>query len=138
MCTHRYQPCAEFAGKAKSIELLKFQKVLMIRHPFNLEWCSLPTKWMPTMLDDFFARAAELHASALESHEGAQSFVQGGFQHLRSLLETQAILAPLEKYQWMVESEEVMNKAAGFGEQSNARVKEAGFYGALSRSSTRR
>ena len=86
--------------------------------------------WMPTMERDFFSEAAEVHAAALETPQDAKLFLQGGFKHLSELLETQAILVLLQKFNWREVNEEVMSKAEGYGVESYAKFKAHGFWGA--------
>ncbi len=131
MCTRMYAPSIEKAGRAKTIELLKFQKVVLLRNPFSFDWRALPTKWMPTMEDDFFSKSAELHAAQLETPDDAKLFLQGTFAKLSQLLKTQSISAPLRKFAWRPENEHVMNMAAGYGPKSYEKVKQDGFYGCM-------
>ena len=131
MCTRMYAPSIEKAGRMKTIELLKFQKVVLLRSPYSFDWRALPTKWMPTMEDDFFSKSAELHAAQLETPDDAKLFLQGSFAKLSELLKTQSISAPLNKFSWLPENEEVMNKAAGYGPKSYEKIKQDGFYGCM-------
>ncbi len=83
------------------------------------------------MEDDFFSKSAELHAAQLETPDDAKLFLQGTFAKLSQLLKTQSISAPLNKFAWRPENEDVMNMAAGYGPKSYEKIKQDGFYGCM-------